>query len=110
MLKFETQLWTLEDTQDDTASMLKQIEELKSFIAQATTSSGKGPSSMTCDKMDRSNLICATKTCVAEFTNKCTWWEVTEENNHAQLFVPGSGVRQRLLKRKNIEGIFVNKK
>ena len=47
---------------------------------------------------------------MAEFTNKHTQQEMTEENNNPQVCVPASSVRHRLLKRKNIEGIFVNKK
>ena len=30
--------------------MLTQIEELKSFVSQTTTSSEKGPDSMTCER------------------------------------------------------------
>ena len=47
---------------------------------------------------------------MADFTNKCTWQEATEENNNPEIFVPGSGVRHRPLKSKSIEGTFVNKK
>ena len=47
---------------------------------------------------------------MAEFTNKCTQQEATEENNNPQVCVPASGVRHRPLKRKSIEGTFVNKK
>ena len=90
--------------------MLTQNEELKSFITQATTSCGKSPSSMTHDRMDRSSQILATKAYVAEFTSKHVWQELTEENNNPQVFVPASGVRHRLMKRKHIERTFVNRK
>ena len=51
------------------------------------------------------------KAYAAEFSNKCTQQEVTEENTNPQVFVPESGVRLRPLKRKSgIEGKFVNKK
>ena len=102
--------WLLEATQDDTASMLAQIEEFKSFIAQGTTPSGRGPSSLTCDRADRGTQIHATKAYVTEFTNKHTWHEVAKENKNPQVFVLASSVRYMLLKRKSIEGTFVNKK
>ena len=75
--------------------MPTEIEELKSFLAQATISSGKGPSYMTCDRMDRNNQVCARKSYVTEFTNKCAWQETIEENNNPQVFVPASGVQGR---------------
>ena len=109
MLSHWTQLWLLKATHNDTSSMLTQIEEFRLFIAQNTTSSGRGLSSMTCDKADRSTQIHATKAYVAESTNKCTWYEVTKENNNLHVFVSASGARHRPLKRKSIEGKFVNK-
>ena len=74
-LKCWTQLWLLEVMWDDTAFMLTQIEELKSFIAQTATSSGKGRSSMTQDRANRSTQIHATEAYITKFTNKCTWQE-----------------------------------
>ena len=69
-------------TWDDTASMLTQIEELKSFIAEVATSSGKGPSSMICDRVDKGTQVHAVKAYTAEFTNKHAQQEVTEENTN----------------------------
>ena len=79
-LKHQTQLWLLEATQDYTSSMLTQIEELKSFIAQASTLSGKGLSSVTYDTMDRGTLNHATKSYAAEFANKRKSIEGTSVN------------------------------
>ena len=45
----------------------------------------------------------------AEFVNKHTWQEAAEEDKNPQVFVPASGVRHRLLKRKSTKGKFVNK-
>ena len=110
ILKFWAQIWLLEATQDDTVSTVTQIEEFKSFIVQATTSSGRGLSSLTCDRADRSTQIFTMKTYVAEFINKHAQQEVAKENNNPQVFLQASGVRHRPLKRKSIEGAFVNNK
>ena len=66
---YQTQLWLLEATQDNTSSMLTQIEELKSFLVEVATLNGKGPSYMTCDRADRNTQICATKSYAVEYTN-----------------------------------------
>ena len=88
-----------------------QIEEFKSFIAQGTTSRGRGLNSLSHDKVDRSTQMCAVKSYAEEFTNKHTQQEVTRENNNLQVFLQASGVRHRPLKRKSsIEGTLVNKK
>ena len=51
------------------------------------------------------------KAYVAEFSNKHAWHEVMKENTNPQVFLPASGVRHRLLKRRSgIEGKFVKKK
>ena len=108
MLKCWSQLRLLKATKDDTSSMLTQIKELKSFVAQVATLSGKGTSSMTHERADRTQ-ICATKAYAVEFANKQANQEVSEESNNPQVFVPSSGVWDRPFKRKNIEGTFVNK-
>ena len=89
--------------------MLTQIEELKSFITQAVTSSVKGPSSVTCDRVDRSTQIYATKAYVAKFTNTCAQYRAAEQNNNPQIRMQASGVKHRPLKRKSIEWTFVHK-
>ena len=87
--------------------MLTQIEEFKSFITQGTTYSGRGMSSLTDYRADRSTPICAMKADVAEFTEKYAWHKASKEINIPQVFVPSSGVRP--LKRMNLEGTLVNK-
>ena len=62
--------------------MLTQIKELKSFLSQAATLSGKGPSPMTHDRADRNTQIQATKEYVAKFANKHARQEASEENNN----------------------------
>ena len=53
----------------------------------------------------------ATRAYVAEFTNTCSWQEVTKEKNNSQVYVPAIGVGHRPLKRKSsIKGTFINKK
>ena len=89
--------------------MLTQIEELKSFIVQATTLTWKGPSSMTYDRVDSSTQIHAIKAYAAKFVSKHVMQEVSKENNNPQISVPGSGARHTPSNRKSIEGIFVNK-
>ena len=43
------------------SSMVIQIEEMNSFLAQVAGSSGKGPISLTCDRSDRNTQICQAK-------------------------------------------------
>ena len=47
VLKLCMQLWLLEAAHDDTSTMLTQIHKFKSFLTQQTSSSGKGPCSLT---------------------------------------------------------------
>ena len=68
--------------------MVIQNEKLKSFLAQAITSSGKGPSCMTSDKADRNIQIHTAKVNPAEFANKKARQEAREENKNPQVFVP----------------------
>ena len=69
------------------SSVLTQIEELTSFLAQAATLCGKGSSSMTYDRAIRNTQICYTKTYAVEFANKHTRQEVSIENNNPQVIV-----------------------
>ena len=85
MLKDQIQLWLLE-AQDNMLFMLTKIEELKSFLAQITNSSGKQPSSMLHDRAKRNIQIHAVKMYAAEFTNKHTRQEASKENSNPQVF------------------------
>ena len=58
MLKYHMQLWLLEAACDDTSTMLTQIHEFNSFLSQVTSSGGKGPCSLTCDRATRATQIC----------------------------------------------------
>ena len=89
--------------------MAIQTEELKSFLAEAATSSWKGPGSMTCDRADRNTQIHGAKDYAAEFANKKARQEAIEENNNFQVFVPGSGAWHRPSTKKSIEGSSVSK-
>ena len=73
--------------------MAIQIEYMKSFLAQVAGSSGKGPTALTCNGVNRNLQIHKAK--------------VREENNNPQVFVLDSGVRHRPSKRKSTEGPFV---
>ena len=57
MLKHHTQLWHLEAAWDDMSTMLIQINEFNSFLAQVTSSSGKCPCSLTHKKENRATQI-----------------------------------------------------
>ena len=103
MLKYRIQLWLLEVSEDDTSTMLAQIHELNSFLAQVTSSSGKGPCSLTCNRANRATQICAAKAYMAEFSIKHACSKAIEENTNPQLFVPSSGARHRPVK--NMTGI-----
>ena len=88
--------------------MLKQIHKVKSFLTQITSSSGKGPCSLTCNRANRATQILAAKGYVAEFSNKCAHCEALEENANPQVFVPLGGARHRPAKTETgIEGTFV---
>ena len=91
--------------------MLTQIHKFKSFLTQVTSSSSKGPCSLTHDRANRAIQICAAKAYAAEFSNKHACCEALEENANPQIFVPSGGARQRPAKTKTgIEGKFVPKK
>ena len=64
------QLWLLEAAQDDTPTMVIQIEEIKSFLAQVARSISKGPSPLTHDRADRNTQIHVAKVYAAECVNK----------------------------------------
>ena len=72
-----------------------QIQEFKSFIAQAPTSSGRGPCFLTQDRADRTIPMHVAKVHVAGFSNKHAQQEATEENTDPQVFVPASCVWYR---------------
>ena len=101
-LRFHTQLWLLEAARDDTSTVLTQINVFNSFLAQVTSSSGKGPCFLTHDRANRATKICATKAYTAEFSNKCAHSEAIE-NTNPQVFVP-------VKTKTGIEGTFVQKK
>ena len=61
MLKHHTQLWLSEAAQDDTSTMVTQINEFHSFLSQGTSPSGKGPCYLAHDRENRSTQICIAK-------------------------------------------------
>ena len=110
-LKHCMQLWLLEAAWDDTSTMLTQIHKFNSFLTQVTSSSGKGPCSLTHNRANTATQICRAKAYMAEFTNKHAHSKAIEENTNPQVFVPSSGARHRPVKTKtSIEGTFVWKR
>ena len=91
---------------DVTTKFVIQVEEMKGFLAQVAGSSAKRLSSAMCDRIDRNTQIHA-----AEFvdSDSSARQETREESNNPQVFVPGSGTRDRPSKKKSIEGSFVMK-
>ena len=73
--------------------MLTQINELHSFIAKASSSSGED-----CDSLPPDRKIETPKymwqSLATQFSSKCPQWEATKENTNPQVFVQASGVRQ----------------
>ena len=107
-LKCYMQLCLLEAAHNGTSTMLTQIHRFKSFLTQVTSSSSKGPCSLTHERANRATQICAPKAYVAEFSNKHAHCETLEENVNPQVFVPSGGARHRPAKTKTgIEGTFV---
>ena len=111
MLKCHMQSWLLEDACNETSTMLTQIHEFKSFLTQLTSSSGKGPCSLTHKRANRAIQICAAKAYLTKFSNKHACCEALEENANPQVLVPLGGARHRPAKTMTgIEGTFVAKK
>ena len=88
-----TQLWLLEAAHDDTSTMLAQIHEFKSFLTQQTSSSGKGPYSLTHTRANIATQIHAAKAYAAEFSNKNACSAALEENANPQVILPSGGAR-----------------
>ena len=108
MLKCCMQLWLLEAAHDDTSTMLTQIYEFKSFLTQMTSSSGKGPCSLTHERANTATQIHTAKAYMAEFSNKYACCEALEENANPHVFVPSGAARHGPTKTKTgIEGTFV---
>ena len=111
MLKHCTQLWLLEAVWDATSTMITQIHELNSFLAQVTSSSSKGPCFLTLDRANRTTQVYAAKAYAHEFSNKHAHSEAIEENTNPQVYVPSDDARHKPVKSKTgIQGIFVQKK
>ena len=108
VLKHHMQLWHLRLHRITHLPMLTQIHEFNSFLNQVTSSSGKGPCSLTHNRANRATQIHAVRPCTAEFSNKCAHSETIEENTNPQVFVPSCGARHRPVKTKTgIEGTFL---
>ena len=91
--------------------MLTQIHELKSFLTQQTSSSSRGPCSLSHERADIETQICAARVHVAEFNNDATHSAALQENTNPQVFIPSSGTRHRPVKtRTSIQGAFIQKK
>ena len=111
LLKCCTRLWLLEAAHDDTSTMLTQIHKFNSLLTQVSSSSGKGPCSLTHNRANRATQICPAKAYVAEFSHKHACNEALEENTNPQVFVPSSCARHRPVNTKTgIGGTFVQKK
>ena len=82
---------------------------MKSFLMQQTTSSGKGPCSLS---YDRTNIeICVARAYATEFNNNKAHSVALHENTNPQIFIPCSGARHRPVKTKtSIQGKYVQKK
>ena len=91
--------------------MLIQIHEFKSFLIQQTSSSSRGPCSLTNERVDIATQIGAAKAYTAEFNHKNAHSAALEENANPQVFVPSGGARHRPAKNKmGIEGTLAKKK
>ena len=110
-LKWHMQLWLLEAAHDDTSTMLTQIHEYKSFLTQQTSSSSRGPCSLTHERANIATQIYVAKAYVTEFNNKDACSAALQENANPQVFVPCSGTRHRPVKTKTgIEGHLCKKR
>ena len=90
--------------------MLTQIHEVKSFLTQQTSSSGRGPCSLSCERADVETKIHAARVYASEFNNNDARSATLQENTNPQVFIPFSGARHRPVKTKtSIQGAFVQK-
>ena len=111
MLKCHMQLWLLEAVHNDTSTMLTQIHESKSFLTKVTSSSDKGPCSLTHKRAHRVTQIHASKAYMAEVSNKHACCESLEKNAIPQVVVSSGGARHRPAKTKTcIEWTFEQEK
>ena len=80
-------------------------------IYYASSTSGRGPCSLTCDREDRNTQIHVVKGYAAKFSNSHAQQKATGGNTNPWVFVPASGVRHRSLKTKTgLEGKFLYKR
>ena len=77
-LKHSTQLGLLETAWVDISTVLTQINKSHSFLVQVTSSSSKGPWSLTHDRVNRATQIHAAKAYMAEFSTKHACHEAIE--------------------------------
>ena len=98
MLKCHMQLWLLEAAHNDTSTMLTQIHESKSFLTKVTSSSDKGPCSLTHKRAHRVTQIHASKAYMAEVSNKHACCESLEKMQFhrwlCHLVVQGTGLQR----------------
>ena len=91
--------------------MLTQIHEVKSFLTQQTSSSGRGPCSLSRERANIETQISAAKAYATEFNNNDAHSAALQENKNPQVFIPSCGARHRPVKTKtSIQGAFVQKK
>ena len=90
------------------STMLTQIHELKAFLSQQTTSSGRGPCSQIHGRADIEIQMHAGRVYEAEFNNNKACSATLHENTNPDIFIPSSGARHRPVKTKtSIQGEYV---
>ena len=111
-LRWRTQLWLLEAAHNDTSTMLTQIHEVKSFMAQQTASSSRGPCSLSHGRADIEIQMHVQLECMQpNSTMKSARSVALHENTNPEIFIPSSGARHRPVKTKtSIQGKYIQKK
>ena len=91
--------------------MLTQIHEVKSFLAQQTASSGRGPCSLSHGRANIEIQMHVARAYAAKFNNDKARSMALHENTNPEIFIPSSGARHRPVKTKtSIQGKYVQKK
>ena len=90
--------------------MLSQIHEVKSFLTQQTASSGRGPCSVSHERVIIETQIHAARVHATKFNNNKAHSAALQENTSPQIFIPSSGARHRPVKTNtSVQGKYVKK-
>lgn len=109
MSRRTNQLWLLDAARDDTNSMVIQVEDLKAFLEQTSSSSGTGPNLIARATDDRREQLRVAREYGREFLDREAMLQCREAEAEmmATAFQPSVSGRHRPTKRKGLDGTTV---